>query len=378
MNDVTAWCVVRALVAAGAAADAFLAWMFISDWRQRRSEERARSRVRWSFPSAATNSPGSPPRVQALAGLVAISMSGGAATAQEPVTPPASGSSGAITAEQQEPPPAPAEQPTTSETPNDAIGAAIRVQLNLDYTSAYFYRGIIQEDSGLILQPAARLTSTLIETEALTLDGFIGAWNSFHGQRTGADTSGNFTEYWYEADLYAGLTATTGALSLTASYTFLTSPADSFETVQELGFALALDDSAWLKEWALKPSATIAIETGADASDGADSDTGIYLELGIAPGFSLDVGATPVTFAFPTSVGLSFSDYYQDARGNDDTFGFAQTGARVWIPLGDPGRLGAWTLNMGVAVLFLGDHTQTYNGGDEAEIIGTVGVQWNF
>lgn len=153
------------------------------------------------------------------------------------------------------------------------------------------------------------------------LDGFIGTWNSF-GPNGGTQTGG-LIEDWYESDLYGGFTLTRGKLSLTTAYTFLISPSDAFQTVQELGFTLAFDDSEWMKEWALKPYATLAIETGSNGSDGPDLSNGVYLELGIAPGFSFDMGKTPVTLTFPASVGLSLSDYYQDASGSDDTFGFA-------------------------------------------------------
>jgi hypothetical protein len=255
---------------------------------------------------------------------------------------------------------------------------AVSVQINLDYTTAYFYRGIIQEDSGLILQPAVRITTNLMQTETARLDGFVGTWNSFHGQKTGAQTRGDFSEYWYESDLLAGATLTVGPVALTASYTFLTSPSDAYETVQELGFTVAIDDRSWLKQWSLKPYATLAIETGADASDGADSDPGVYLELGIAPGFTLHADSTPLSISFPALIGLSLKDYYQNAAGADDTFGFGQIGAKVSMPLGEPGRLGAWTLNAGLSVLFLGDHTRDFNGGNDTEVVATIGLQWNF
>lgn len=255
-------------------------------------------------------------------------------------------------------------------------GSAISVQLNVDFTNAYFYRGIRQQDKGLIVQPAARVSASLVDQPDFKLDGFVGAWNSF-GPNAGA-RSGSLVEDWYESDLYAGVTLAGGPLALTTSYTFLTSPSDAFQTVEELGFTLALDDSRWLKAWALKPYATLAIETGSNGSDGPDLRNGTYLELGIAPGFSFDVGTTPITFTLPVSVGLSLSDYYQDADGRDDGFGFAQLGVKMSIPLGEPGRLGAWALNAGVSALFLGDHAREFNRGDRTEVIGTVGLQWSF
>ena len=102
------------------------------------------------------------------------------------------------------------------------------------------------------------------------------------------------------------------------------------------------------------------------------------MELGISPGFAWDTGQSQVTLSFPISVGLSLKDYYQDASGEDDTFGFAQLGVRGSMPLSSGTRYGQWTLNAGVSLLVLGDHTGDYNNRDEQEVIGTIGLQWNF
>lgn len=367
MNEAVAMILSAPLVAIGIGAEVYLILAFLRESADERADRRPRAgRTLWAARRArmARTQRGRGGSERAMALACAVGMGGvcGAALAQ--ATDPGATSSPESAAE------------ATAVAP--VSGSAISVQINLDYTTAYFYRGIVQEDSGLIIQPAARLTANVVESDGFKLDAFAGTWNSFHGQKTGADTDGDFTEYWYESDLYGGLTLSAGKISLTTSYTFLTSPSDAYETVQELGFSLALDDSEWLRAWAMKPYATVAIETGADASDGADSDTGTYLELGIGPGFSFDVGSTPVTMVFSVAVGLSLSDYYQDAEGDDDAFGFAQAGVRASMPLGKPGRLGTWTLNAGVYVLFLGDHTSDYNGGEDTEVIGTVGLQWNF
>jgi len=254
----------------------------------------------------------------------------------------------------------------------------LSLQLNLDFTNAYFYHGIIQEDTGWIAQPAAKLTINLYEQDDFKIDGLLGTWNSFHGKKTGARTHGDFTDYWYESDLMAGAVFSKGKASLTASYIIMTSPSDAYETVQEFDFTFAYDDSDLFGKWALHPYALLGIETGADASDGADSDPGTYLELGIAPGFSFDAGKTPVSISFPVSVGLSLDDYYQNAAGEDDTFGFAQVGIKGSIPLPFGDRYGKWTLNAGVSAIFLGDQTAEYNGGRRQQVIGTLGVQVNF
>lgn len=396
MSDTAAWCIGVSLVSVGVAIDGCLAWMFIRDWREGRAEERAR----WARSRA-----GSMPQDRSAHSicvargitLAALGMTAAVAAAQTPAAPPASEAQGTPpnvrsvedspepvttattpTAETSSPA-APASGPTTGAAPVETVGTAISVQLNLDFTNAYFYRGIRQQDNGLIAQPTARITTRLLNDAEFKLDGFIGTWNSF-GPNGGMQTGG-LIEDWYESDVYAGFTLTHGKVSLTTSYTFLTSPSDAFQTVQELGFTLALDDSEWMKELALKPYATLAIEAGSNGSDGPDLSNGVYFELGIAPGLSFDVNMTPITLTFPASVGLSLSDYYEDATGGDDAFGFAQAGVKASIPLGQPGgvgRFGAWTLNAGVSVLCLGDHTKAFNGSDGTEVIGTVGLQWNF
>lgn len=393
MGDITAWTIAVLLVGAGVAVEAYLAWMFIRDWREGRAEERAR-RARWRAESTARDRSARSIQLSAGTTLVAIGITAAVAAAQasapqsaaeSPGMPPTArsveGSSELMTtattpAAATSTPDPPASTSDLALAPAERGASAVSVQLNLDFTNAYFYRGIRQQDKGLIVQPAARLTTRLVDDAEFKLDGFVGTWNSFGPN--GGTATGGLTEDWYESDLYAGFTLTHGKLSLTASYTFLTSPSNAFQEVQELGFTIALDDSEWMKEWSLKPYATVAIETGSNGSDGPDLDNGTYLELGIAPGFSFDVGKTPVTMTFPASVGLSLSDYYQDATGSDDAFGFAQIGTKASMPLGEPGRFGAWTLNAGVSVLFLGDHTKAFNGGDGTEVIGTIGLQWNF
>jgi hypothetical protein len=260
--------------------------------------------------------------------------------------------------------------------PDEPPGSAVSVQLNLDFTNAYFYRGIRQQDKGLIVQPAARVTARFLDEGDLTLGAFVGTWNSV-GPNAGTRDD-VLARDWYESDVYAGITLGADVLSLTTSYTLLTSPSDAFQTVEELGVTLAIDDEAWLKQWALRPYATLVLETGSNGSDSPDLDNGVYLELGAAPGFSLGSGASPITLTFPASIGLSLADYYQSASGSNDTFGFAQIGTKASIPLGEPGRFGAWTLNIGVSALLLGEHTERLNRGDDTELIGSVGVQWNF
>lgn len=317
--------------------------------RQQRLKRRGRRRVRTQAASR-----------YRLAACAAVAGLAPASFAQEPVPPV-----------QSEAPKAQAAIPVQEKSPYS-------LQLNFDITNAYFYHGIRQEDDGLIVQPAARATVTLFEREDFKIDGILGTWNSFHGEKTAATTTGDFTNYWYESDLYGGLAITKDKFTLTSTFIILTSPSDAYETVQELDFNLSYDDSELLGKFALHPYALLAVEVGADASDGANSNPGTYLELGITPGFSFDVDKTPVAISFPVSVGLSLSDYFQDSSGNDETIGFAQVGIKASLPLPLADRYGRWSLNAGISALFLGDNTASFNGGDHEQLIGTIGLQLNF
>lgn len=249
--------------------------------------------------------------------------------------------------------------------------------VGLDITTAYYFRGLRQEDDGVIAQPYAELALALHRWEGGTLGFGLGLWNSIHGD-TGTAADGSSTPNWYEADLYLGPTLELGRLTLGATYTWYASPSDAFDTIEELGFSASWDDSdrPLLGPIALRPRLHLAFELGDEAADG--DDTGTYLELGIEPGIDFEDGALAgSTLRFPVTVGLSLDAYY-DSADRSDTFGFAQAGAVLAVPLPLGEGWGAWTLSAGVHALFLGEAASDFNSGDEFEVIGTLGVSAAF
>ena len=66
------------------------------------------------------------------------------------------------------------------------------------------------------------------------------------------------------------------------------------------------------------------------------------------------------------------------AERQDDTFGYAQFGAKAGIPLDMPSGMGEWTLNAGVSLLILGQNMRDYNEGDGHEFIATLGLAVDF
>jgi hypothetical protein len=156
------------------------------------------------------------------------------------------------------------------------------------------------------------------------------------------------------------------------------SPNDRFGTVQEVAFSLNYNDAKLLGPFALNPSVLVAFELDGQADAG--SHRGVFLQTGVAPGYTLNAGGTyPVTLTVPLAVGLSLSEYYEFGTGEDDTFGFFQGGVVIGVPLAFiPASLGTWTLKGGMTVLHLGDNLREINHRDRTEVIGTVGIAFTY
>lgn len=275
-----------------------------------------------------------------LAGLVASSAQAQGAGSPSPQLPPTEGAAA----------PAPA-------------GKRLTIMTGADLPTTYMFRGILQEDRGVIFQPPVDLGIALYEgTGALkAVSANVGTWGSLHSGPSGADLHANSV---YEADYYGAVTFAFGRFKPGALFTSYTSPNDAFRTVNELAAVVAFDDSA--SRFPLSPKAVIAFELSGQADGGTNKGT--YLELGIRPGVKL---APALSVGFPIKFGLSLADYYEGPAGND-TFGYADTGAIASVPLPSTGKA-TWELHGGVDFLWLGDNLTLLNGDDGFKPVGTLG-----
>lgn len=255
-----------------------------------------------------------------------------------------------------------------------------------DVSTHYVFRGIVQENQGLIFQPWGEGTANLFEGEGFVnrVDLTIGGWASFQSAQTGRSASG-FDDSYYEQDIYAGLTFGLGDnWEAGVVWTAYTSPSDAFGTVQEVALSIAYDDTGKTPlDFALNPYALVAFEYDSSV-DG--QDTGTYLELGVEPSWVVMESADyPVTLSVPVTIGLSIDNYYEDpSDGDDDTFGFASVGAMFSIPLSSiPSDYGSWTLSAGPTFYWIGDNAgQLGNAaggdGDNFEVQGTIGISMTY
>ena len=249
----------------------------------------------------------------------------------------------------------------------------------VDFSHAYFFRGIIQETDGFIGQPYGEIAFDLFEdSEGLnTASLALGFWNSLHSGPSGSSGPSVNTTAWYETDFYAGLSlGLVGQWQADVVYTQYMSPNDTFSTVKELALGLAFDDSERMGALALAPYVMLAIEASGNA---AGIDSGVYVEFGVEPGLPLE--DSPVSLTFPFTVGLSLSDYYQNVDpmagmvGANDAFGYFDLGILASVPLlGVSESYGSWEVSGGIHLLFLGDTLEALNAGDQFQAIGSFGV----
>ena len=286
------------------------------------------------------------------------------------------------------PAPSSAQTPTPPATEKPAEEAKapntgrVSISAGVDWTSAYFFRGIKQETEDLILQPYGEISFKLVENAgALTsLSLTAGIWNSLHTGVTGSDSPiASDPKLWYELDGYFKLSAVVlEDLTAAVIYTAYMSPNDVFNTIQEIALGFSYNDGKLLGPFALNPSVLVAFEFDGQADAGASK--GVYAQIGIAPGYTfLADSAYPLALSVPLAVGLSLGDYYEFGTGSDDTFGYFSAGATLSVPLAFiPPEFGKWLVKAGVQVLFLGDNLKAVNDGDEVQVIGTLGLAFTY
>ena len=261
---------------------------------------------------------------------------------------------------------------TAAQEPADPNPGAISTSGGMDIQSTYMFRGIRQNSTGIAAWPWVDLGFAAYSGDgAVKSVGInVGSWNSQHTGDTGAD--GPSQKIWYESDFYTTLgIGFGGGVSLASTYTAYTSPNNTFTTVKELMFKLAVDDSARFGKAALKPYAIVARELDAEPGTGqADGGlkAGTYFETGIAPGFAFP----KASIAVPIKVGLSLGNYYE-VDGVDETFGFLSVSGIVTVPLGSASKYGSWNIHGGAEYQKLGTNTASFNGGDRHRVIGSIG-----
>ena len=258
--------------------------------------------------------------------------------------------------------------PAWAQAASDPNPGNLTITGGIDFLNAYLFRGIPQDDTGVIMWPSGDLGIALHSGDGLvkSIGVNVGLWNSLNTGAAGSD--GPSRKLWYESDFYSTFGLGFGkGMSLGVTYTAYTSPNGSFNTVRELSFKFAFDDTRSLGRMASKPYVIVAQELEGQADGGAEEGT--YLEIGAAPGFPVAGLAVNV----PLRAGFSLHDYYEGVSG-DDPFGFFSVAGIVTVPLSSmPTRVGSWSIHGGVEYVYLGDRNAEILG-DSSKVIGSIGI----
>lgn len=247
------------------------------------------------------------------------------------------------------------------EDADDPNLGALSITFDNSFTTAYMFRGIMNERDGLIWQPSVELSLNVFEAEdgvLQSVDLGVGTWISFHTEETFGD------DEMYEVDYYPSLSFTwAGGITTGVTYYWYTSPNDAFETVEEVAVDLSYDDSELLGAFALNPTATFAFETRRSSFGGTGK--GAVFELGLEPAVDVELpcekgGEYPISLTFPFKMGLSMDDYYKNGP-DENTFGYARIGFHAGVPIACiPPRFGDWSVTNGFDLYFLGDSVHEY------------------
>jgi hypothetical protein len=253
--------------------------------------------------------------------------------------------------------------------------------MGADWASAYYFRGIVNEQNGgNNVQPWGEIGFRLLENMGPLTSLHLGAgfWNNWHyGGGTVVEPSD--PKWWYEADVYVKLSTTWWeVLTAGVTYTYYTSPNDSFTSYADVGLFANLNDSKWLGAFALNPSIIFAFETKGEALS-ADGKKGIYMGLSMAPGYTFfEDSKFPVNISLPMTFGFSVKDYYT-VNGQNQTFGYFSGGPLITLPLKFiPSSFGSWALKAGVQFLALNSNLKTVNFNSSFVPIGNVGLSLTY
>ncbi len=266
-----------------------------------------------------------------------------------------------------------AEEAEEAEEASGPNTGRISLAINSDFTTAYFFRGILQERNGFIWEPSGDISINLYAGDGplSSVDVGFNAWASIHSNKTLASGSGPSNIYEVDYTPYFTLGWSNG-FETSLSYPIFTSPNGAFATVQQIDVGIAYDDSELLGAYALAPSITLSFET--DNTNFGTAKKGGYFELAGGPSFEVtldDAGDYPITTSVPLALALSLYNYYNDGT-NNDTFGFFSFGLTTSMPLAFiPEDYGSWSIGAGINVLVLSDTLKDVNQGDSPFPIGT-------
>ena len=229
----------------------------------------------------------------------------------------------------------------------------------------------------MIFQPLVLLFANLYSNPSGYLTDVsltAGLWSSLHTEIEG---SGPDPSHWNEFDPIFGLSFKfADCLKFETNYTAFKSMTDAYPLSHHLELKLSLDDSKWLKTFALNPFVAYWRELDDKATvafDASRADESFYFTLGINPAIQFDA----VKLEFPTFINIVGNEFYQQVDGSPGGSGLAVfcTGVKASVPLKFiPQEYGFWTWYAGVKYYHLNndgleDGNEFAFGDDDTDLV---------
>jgi hypothetical protein len=302
--------------------------------------------------------------------------------------------------------------PTTGEPAGPFKGFSVGA--GVDFPTAYYFRGYLQQDRGVIIQPFVTLSAEFEPSPGVSVQPYIGMWNSFHTLDNGTipaahsggvgrrqrlepefippspeNPEGEFIvrlvnvsgdgQGWYEADLMAGVTLVWGDLFLDVNYHWHIFPDDVHDMIQEVGGKLTYDVAGFWdpqtpasrRRFSLRPGFAVYFETS-DQNGGEET----WMEASLEPAWRFTAFGQRAAVSAPLTLTGSPDGYYVGfRRDEEESIGYFSAGLKGSIALPIDDRFGDWYLNASLTYLHLiADGLQAANRGERDEIIGSIGI----
>jgi hypothetical protein len=264
----------------------------------------------------------------------------------------------------------------------EPTGFKLALTGGLDFTNAYVHRGYVQQQGSLVIQP---FTTALADWESpcgLSFTPYFLAFNSIRTDGAQMVAGGMPTRMGtgmgaYQSEYMFGAVTEYKGLALDFSYNLYGNSSGTFIPTEEIGGKLSYDfGSIWNEPDAviwlgLKPYAALYRETV-----NVNSSPGTYFEVGIEPAVRFPLLGRKAAISLPYALGMSPSNYYLDAQGNNQFFGYWSFGAAFTVTL--PIHCGHWFATASVRYYSLEADSLRITAGRTDEVVGKIGVGFAF
>lgn len=246
----------------------------------------------------------------------------------------------------------------------------IPIQLSggIDFASAFYFRGYLQADHGLIAQPYLNVFTARSLGEDVVVRPYVSFFNSTHfaSNHRMSDMT----------DVMLGAVVNRGGLIVDTRYAYYTMNPLMRSNVHELGGKASFDVLSLRPE----PSKPLGLRPFVGLYGELSDENGtedLFLNLGLEPSWRFELAGARVAVGLPLDWGLSGEDYYLNNNGSNAFFGYFSTALTTSVVLPVSDRFGQWFLNTSLQYLHLGaDSVLAINGGDQDEFIGKLGVSF--